>query len=80
MELGCYGGESGRTGTQDKDLNLRGIIDVLSETHSTFFPAEPGISQYPVFMVIKMDFSIGWEEGMGKFPCCSIEAVVNERL
>lgn len=46
----------------------------------TFFPAEPGIPQYPVFMVIKMDFPVGWEEGMGKFPCCSIKAVVNERL
>lgn len=31
-------------------------------------------------MVIKMDFPVGWEEGMGKFPCCSIKAVVNERL
>lgn len=27
-----------------------------------------------------MDFSVGWEEGMGKFPRCSVEAVVNERL
>lgn len=31
-------------------------------------------------MVIKMDFPVGWEEGMGKFPCCSIKAVVNKRL
>lgn len=53
---------------------------MLPETCVTFFPAEPGIPQYPIFMVIKMDFPVGWEEGMGKFPCCSIKAVVNKRL
>lgn len=46
----------------------------------TFFPAEAGVPQYPVFVVIKVDFSVGWEEGMGKLPCCSIKAMVNERL
>jgi len=53
---------------------------VLPETGLTFFPAEPRVPQYPVFVVIKMDFPIGWEEGVGKLPCGAIEAVVDERL
>lgn len=31
-------------------------------------------------MVIKVDFSMGWEEGMGQFPRGAIEAVVGQRL
>lgn len=53
---------------------------MCSKTCVTFFPAEVGVPQYPVFVVIKVDFSIGWEEGMGKLPRCAIKAVVNERL
>lgn len=31
-------------------------------------------------MVIKVDFSVGWEEGVGQFPCGAIEAVVGQGL
>lgn len=31
-------------------------------------------------MVIKVDFSVGWEEGVGQFPRGAIEAVVGQGL
>lgn len=66
-------------GTKAK-LQAPPAASVCSKTCVTFFPAEPGVPQYPVLMVIKMDFPVGGEEGVGKFPGCSIKAVVNERL
>lgn len=46
----------------------------------TFLPAEPGVPQDPILMVIKVDFSVGWEEGVGQFPCGAIKAVVGQGL
>lgn len=46
----------------------------------TFLPAEPGVPQDPILVVIKVDFSMGREEGVGQLPRGAIEAVVGQRL
>lgn len=46
----------------------------------TFLPAEPGVAQDPILVVIKVDFPVGWEEGVGQLPRGAIEAVVGQGL
>ena len=45
----------------------------------TLFPAEAGLSQNPELVVVKVDLSSGWQEGMGKLPIQTIEARVQWR-
>lgn len=45
-----------------------------------FFPAESGVSQNPVFTVIKMDLPSLWKVGMSQLPGRPIKAVMNTRL
>lgn len=46
----------------------------------TFLPAEPGVPQDPILVVVEVDFSVGWEEGVGQFPRGAVEAVVGQGL
>ena len=45
----------------------------------TLFPAEAGLSQNPELVVVKVDLSSGWQEGMCKFPIQPIKAWVQWR-
>lgn len=53
---------------------------MLPVTRVTFFPAEAGVPQDPVLVVIEMDFPVGREEGVGEFPGGAVEAVVDQGL
>lgn len=70
----CHFPRSGRSQTKIK------IPGIPRAPCVTFLPAEPGVPQDPILVVIKVDFPVGWEEGVGQFPRGAIEAVVGQGL
>lgn len=54
-------------------------VDEIGQPNS-FFPAEAHVSQNPVFMVIKVDLSCWWEEGMSQFSRYAVETMVQVGL